>query len=83
MLVVRKNGRKMFFNILGGFIYILGILANLDNVMSVTLGVIGVGYAVVKLFTAIDNQMIKRIHRKKEQAEYKKYLEDKKNEREK
>lgn len=73
----------MFFNILGGFIYILGILANLDNVMSVTLGVIGVGYAVVKLFTAIDNQMIKRIHRKKEQAEYKKYLEDKKNEREK
>lgn len=73
----------MFFNILGGFIYILGILANLDNVMSVTLGVIGVGYAVVKLFTAIDNQIIKRIHRKKEQAEYKKYLEDKKNEREK
>lgn len=81
MLVGHIKWKKMVFNILGFIVYVIGILANLDNVMSVTLGVVGVGYAVVKLFTAIDNQMIKRIQRKKEQAEYKKYLEEKKNEK--
>lgn len=55
---------KIVFNYLGLTVYILGILANLNNIISVTLGFIGIAFAIVKLLTAYENYLMKRIDRK-------------------
>lgn len=71
------------FNILGVsaiLIYIGGILVNLNHIVTVTMGVIGIAYAIVKLVQSNDERIIKRIERQKQQQEYKKYKGDQKKE---
>ncbi len=55
---------KIVFNYLGLVVYIMGILANLNNIISVTLGFIGIGFGIIKALTAYENYLIKRIDRK-------------------
>lgn len=55
---------KIVFNYLGLAVYIMGILANLNNIISVTLGFIGIGFGIVKLLTAYENYLMKRIDRR-------------------
>jgi len=67
------------FNILGIsaiLIYIGGILVNLNHIVTVTLGIISIAFAIVKLVQSNDERIIKRIERQKQQREYKKYKED-------
>lgn len=65
---------KIIFNFLGLTVYIMGILANLNNIISVTLGFVGIAFLFIKILTAYENYLIKRMDRK--EREGKKYKED-------
>jgi uncharacterized protein YycO len=83
IIVDHKKVWKIMFNILGVsaiLIYIGGILVNLNHIVTVTMGVIGIAYAIVKLVQSNDERIIKRIERQKQQQEYKKYKGDQKKE---
>lgn len=66
---------KMVFNYLGITVYILGILANLNNVISVTLGFVGIAFGFVKILTAYENYLMKRMDRR-DREETKKIKEE-------
>lgn len=66
---------KMVFNYLGLTVYILGILANLNNVISVTLGFVGIAFGFVKILTAYENYLMKRMDRR-DREETKKIKEE-------
>lgn len=55
---------KMVFNYLGLAVYIMGILANLNNIISVTLGFIGIGFGIIKALSAYETYLMKRLDRK-------------------
>lgn len=55
---------KIVFNYLGLTVYILGILANLNNIISVTLGFVGIAFGLVKILTAYENYLMKRMDRR-------------------
>lgn len=63
---------KVFFNILGAMTFIAGILANLDNIVSVLLGIIGAGYGVFQALSAREAWLIKRVDRKEREDAYNK-----------
>jgi cytochrome c biogenesis protein CcdA len=65
---------KVVFNYLGLAVYIMGIFANLNNIISVTLGFVGIAFGVVKILIAYENYLMKRIDRKEKES--KKYEED-------
>lgn len=73
----RHNNAKMaetvkyMLNALGISIYILGILANLSNIVSVTLGVVGLAYAIIRAFKAYEDYLIRKIERMERQRDYK------------
>lgn len=52
---------------LGLTVYILAILANLGNVISITMGVIGIAWAVIKTLKMYEDYIIRKIERKEKQ----------------
>lgn len=63
---------KWMANTLGLTVYILGFLANLGNIISVTLGVIGVAVAVVKCLKLYEDYLIRKIERRERERDFKK-----------
>lgn len=61
---------KWMANTLGLTIYILGFLANLGNIISVTLGVVGVAAAVIKAFKLYEDYLIRKIERKERERDF-------------
>lgn len=59
---------KIVFNYLGVVVYVMGILANLNNIISVTLGFIGIGFGIIKALTAYEHYLMKRIDRKEREG---------------
>lgn len=62
---------KWMANSLGLSIFILGILANLGNIISVTLGVIGIAVAFVKCLKLYEDYLIRKIERKERERDFK------------
>lgn len=76
---VRGNGRHNRFkmaetikllNILGLTVYIMGFLANLGNLVSVTLGVIGIAWGIIRCLRAYEEYLIRKIDRLERQNGY-------------
>lgn len=63
---------KWMANTLGLTIYILGFLANLGNIISVTLGVIGIAVAIVKCLKLYEDYLIRKIDRRERERDYNK-----------
>lgn len=77
----RSNGRHNRFkmaetlkilNILGLTVYIMGILANLGNLVSVTLGIIGIAWGIIRCLRAYEEYLIRKIDRMERQNGYEK-----------
>lgn len=72
----KRNNSKMgeafktFLNTIGFTAYLMGILVNLNNWISVALGALGVGFAIIKLLHAYEVYMIKRIDRKERERSF-------------
>lgn len=71
----RYNRFKMaetikLLNILGLTVYLMGFLANLGNVISVTLGVIGIAWGVIRCLRAYEEYLIRKIDRMERQNGY-------------
>lgn len=76
---VRGNGRYNRFkmaetikllNILGLTVYIMGFLANLGNLVSVTLGIVGIIWCVIRCLRAYEEYLIRKIDRMERQNGY-------------
>jgi hypothetical protein len=76
---VRGNGRYNRFkmaetikilNILGLTVYLMGILANLGNLVSVTLGIIGIAWGIIRCLRAYEEYLIRKIDRMERQNGY-------------
>lgn len=76
---VRGNGRYNRFkmaetikilNILGLTVYIMGFLANLGNLVSVTLGIIGIAWGIIRCLRAYEEYLIRKIDRMERQNGY-------------
>jgi hypothetical protein len=76
---VRNSGRYNRFkmaetlkllNILGLTVYIMGFLANLGNLVSVTLGIIGIAWGVIRCLRAYEEYLIRKIDRMERQNGY-------------
>lgn len=61
---------KTFLNAIGFTTYIMGIVVNLNNWISIALGAVGVGFAVVKLLHAVEVLRIKKIDRLERERAY-------------
>lgn len=59
-------------NILGLTVYIMGILANLGNLVSVTLGIIGIAWGIIRCLRAYEEYLIRKIDRMERQNGYEK-----------
>lgn len=55
---------RQLINAIGFTTYLMGIIVNLNNWISIALGAVGVGWGVVKLLHGIEVWLIKRIERK-------------------
>lgn len=55
---------KAFLNTMGIMTFLAGILANLDNAMSVVLALVGAVYGVYKILHAREALLMKRLDRK-------------------
>lgn len=65
---------KIVFNYLGLTVFILGIFANLGNIISVTMGFVGIVWGVIRVLKLYEDYLIRKIERKN--MENKKYQED-------
>ena len=63
---------KAVFNTVGVTTYILGILTNLNNLVSVLLGIVGFVFGVIKVFHALEVYRMKRIDRLEKEDNYNK-----------
>lgn len=62
---------KALLNAVGFTTYLMGIIVNLNNWISIALGAVGVGWGVVKLLHGIEVMLIKRIERKERARKFK------------
>lgn len=72
----KRNNSKMgeAFKTLGNAIglttYLMGIIVNLNNWISIALGAVGVGYGVIKALHAYEVYRIKRVDRREREREF-------------
>jgi hypothetical protein len=57
-------------NILGLSVYILGLFANLGNIISVTLGAVGIAWGIIRCFRAYEEYLIRKIDRMERENGY-------------
>lgn len=63
---------KAFLNTIGFTVYLLGIIANFNNVISGLLGLVGFVFGVIKILHAREVWLMKRVDRKEHEAKFKK-----------
>lgn len=62
---------KAMVNTLGWMTLIAGVLANLDNALSILLGVVALAFGVVKFLDGRESWLIKRVDRMEREDKYK------------
>lgn len=60
---------RMTFNLIGGTTFILGILANLNNLLSVALACVGIVWGIVKCMEKYEDYRLKKWEREQRQEE--------------
>lgn len=62
---------KVLANTLGGTVFIMGIIANLNNWIAIALGAAGFGFAVYRCLKERENWLIRKIERKERERSFK------------
>lgn len=57
------EGVKVFLNTIGFTTFIMGILANINNLLSVALGCVGIVWGIVKCLEKYEDYQLKRLDR--------------------
>lgn len=61
---------KFLVNTIGGTVFLMGIITNLNNWIAIALGAAGFGYAVFRALRERENWLIRRVERKERERDY-------------
>lgn len=61
---------RVLVNTIGGTVFLMGIITNLNNWIAIALGAAGFGYAIFRALKERENWLDKRIERKMKEREY-------------